>query len=739
MSGSFTVGALAVAARGANAVGAVRLTLLPSKLEVELLRVGAFTDGYVPGGVTRFVRFAVPYSAVRGLVRRGDGVMLALDPAIATPHNRFFLTRFTDLPLESLIGMHKRRFLARSLAWLAPLPLAWLAVDRVPTDLVAGTLGRASLAAVVGASAAVTLTSFARWVSTGGPLSRQLRDSLEQRLAQRIGFEPAFFHETDPFEAPTEPSVAQPIVEPAPQPQVVVEAPPRIAAAPIEPAPLAEYEPELGPLRVISSGRPYALRGRKVRRPLPNVFTVAEPTMVRAPALRPQPAIARIPQLAAPAAIARQPVSWKDAPAPSPLPGRVAPFAPAPVPAHTPVAPPVVPAIGRAQPAFPPPPTPASASAGRVQPTLVDVSTPAEPEELPPIPLRSPRRRAYTTMAFAAAAIVLCLVGWRAVSSVRAPKPIALEVASDPVPMMKMPPALIEQVKAGQASPEPRNAEAAPEPPKKVSAWQACTCERNDSPLWRSGLPVLSLIPIPKVKDGVSAPSIAPTKDGEGASQYDFDIAVVNNSARSLHDVRVVVTFARRNSKGERVGATDRGLFWEGALKPARSVKWNVTGPGTELKIELAERRMLSRDLLPADAEGFARLLKATQPSVRVHAAMMLAYLADPRAIEASKTLSPVTEADKETLAQIGRAANPLRVCDVSFQKNAMEACVFNATDTLLQEPAVKEVTSTADRAGPGARVSRIGESLPAQSGLRVTLLGFGERADELELVDVAH
>lgn len=714
MSGSFTVGALAVTARGANAVGAVRLTLLPSKLEIELLRVGAFTDGYVPGGVTRFVRFAVPYSAVRGLVRRGDGVMLALDPAIATPHNRFFLTRFTDLPLESLVGMHKRRFLARALAWTAPLPLAWLAVDRVPVDLVAGAVGRASLAAVVGASAAVMLTSFARWVSTGGPLSRQLRDSLEQRLAQRIGFEPAFFHETDPFDAPSEPSVAQPIVEPAPQPQVVVEAPPEPALAPIA----DEYEPQLGPLRVVSSGRPYALRGRKVRRALPHVFTVAEPTMVRAPGLRPQPPIARIPQLAVPPSspeqrVAKALVSWKDAPAvaptPSPLPSRVA-LTAVPVVAHTPAAPPVAPA-------FPAPPP------RRVQSTLVDAPAPsADLDELPPVALRSPRRRAYMTMALAAAAIVLCMVGWRAVSRVSAPKPIELAVASDPIPMMKMPAAMIEQAKAGGAPTEP---------PQKVSAWPACTCERNDSPLWRSGLPVLSLIPIPKVTDGVSAASIAPTKDGDGASQYDFDIAVVNNSARSLHDVRVVVTFARRNTKGERVGATDRGLFWEGALKPARSVKWNVTGPGTELKIEFAERRMLSKDLLPADAEGFARLLKATQPSVRVHAAMMLAYLADPRAIDASKTLAPVTEGDKETLAQIGRAANPLRVCDVSFKKNVLEACVFNASASPLKEPAVKEVTTA-----PSARVSRVGEPLPPKTGMRVTLLGFGEQADELELVD---
>ena len=80
MRPSFTVGALAVAARRANAVGAVRATLLPGGLEIELMRVSGFSQGFAPGGVAEPVAFRVPYTAVRGLVREGRVLYLSFDP-----------------------------------------------------------------------------------------------------------------------------------------------------------------------------------------------------------------------------------------------------------------------------------------------------------------------------------------------------------------------------------------------------------------------------------------------------------------------------------------------------------------------------------------------------------------------------------------------------------------------------------------------------------------------------------
>jgi len=160
------VGALAVAAREANAVGAVRLTLLPRRLEIELLRAGSFADGYVPGGLTRFVRFSVPYSAVRGLVRREHGVILSLDAAAATPYNRFFLTHFTDLPLEALASVHKRRMWATAIHWLVPLPLAAFVVEQAPSELCSGLLGRASAFGLLALGAAYAIGVAAGWART---------------------------------------------------------------------------------------------------------------------------------------------------------------------------------------------------------------------------------------------------------------------------------------------------------------------------------------------------------------------------------------------------------------------------------------------------------------------------------------------------------------------------------------------------------------------------------------------
>jgi len=149
VAGLFAITALAIAAERANAVGAVRLTCLPEGLEIELLRAAGFTEGFAPSSVAESVSFTVPYTAVRGLVRRGRSLCLALDPAVVTPHNRFALVRFTSDPAEALAGTYRARLAARWLSYLVPIPAGLLAVLLAPSDLVGGALGLASLALVV--------------------------------------------------------------------------------------------------------------------------------------------------------------------------------------------------------------------------------------------------------------------------------------------------------------------------------------------------------------------------------------------------------------------------------------------------------------------------------------------------------------------------------------------------------------------------------------------------------------
>jgi hypothetical protein len=552
VAGSFTVGALAVASPEANAVGAVRLTLLPKRLEVELLRAGSYKDGFVPGALTRFVRFTVPYTAVRGFVRRGEGIGLTLDPMAVAPFNRFYLTCFTDLPLEALASAHKRREASRAFAWLLPLPLAVLATLVVPEAWASGLVGRGAVGLVVLLALGALAKRAGVALTFGGPLSTRLMRTFERRLSQRVGLAPASSHETDPFEVPEIP------------------------------------EPALGTVRWPASLE--ALRGG------------------------------------------------------------------------------------------------AAAASGFGFP--------------------------WARLGWATAAIAICLglfAGFRS--------------------LQKLPATPAPEAQAGLVA---ATTTTVPDDATLLtSRWPSCTCERADSPLWRGGVPVLSVLPISKSREpGRALGDISPRLTGRGRGRYDFDMAVVNNGDQGLDDVRVLLTFARRDAKGERRGVTDRGLFWEGELGPGRSVKWGVKAPGTEVRIDVPEKRLLG-DVAAAPQDAFKKLLGARQPLVRLHAATMLAYLGDASAVEAAKGLGDLSEADEITRARITRALAPVRVCDVASNEGALTVCVHNTSSEVARDVVLTEV------APPGmGRRRTLDEPVLAKSGLRVTLPGYGDAPEELVVED---
>lgn len=256
-----------------------------------------------------------------------------------------------------------------------------------------------------------------------------------------------------------------------------------------------------------------------------------------------------------------------------------------------------------------------------------------------------------------------------------------------------------------------------------------CSCERHDSPLWRAPLPLLTVITIGKGKDDAGRPigSVVP-KTGKRRSRFDFDVAIVNNGDVSLKDLRTVLTFARRNAQGERGNVTDRGLFWEGELGPGKSAKWSVEAPGTEYRIDLDEKRTLA-EVKPAPADAFAALLSSRRAPVRLHAALMLAYLSDPRAKEAATQLSDLSESDEAVRAAILRASEPLAVCDVKWSGgSSVSACVANRGDAEAKNVTLVE----ADPRGNGRRAA-LGVSIGAKSGKRVVAPDFGPEAEELE------
>ncbi|MFS8064766.1 MAG: hypothetical protein ACMG6S_00215 [Byssovorax sp.] len=499
----FEVGALALAAPRANAVGAVRLTLAPAALEIELLRVVGFSRGFVSGGVAEPVRFTVPYVAVRGLVRRGRMLYLALDPGLVAPYNRFALARFTEDPAEALTRAYLARATARWVSYLVPLPLGALVGLLAPSSLVSGSLGRASLGVLVALAVFAVLREIVAWQSWGGPLSDRSRDALELAMAERLGLLPEV------------------------------------------PAALDETPFPLGAARSL--------------------------TRVRVAG---------------------------DAPAPA-------------------------------------------------------------------LPSRS-----ILAVAFAA----VFAVGVMAIS-----KRVGAPAASSPA-VETLHAGLAEAARRTHDSVAPAASGGADEPELTVARAASrprCICDRATSPLWKEGIPALQILAF--ASDDDLGSGVVAREERPGSPRFELDVAAVNDGARPLRDVRVTLTFARRNKAGRRVGAVDRGLFWEGVLAPGHAVKWHVRAPGTEMRIDASVTGTLDdAGLEPAPAAAFADLTRSRYRAVRAHAALMLAYLHDPRGREAALALDGRTPEDRLLLARIARAASPVIACDAKIEGDRLGICVFN-------------------------------------------------------------
>jgi hypothetical protein len=572
----FSASALAIAARRANVAGVVRLVCTPEGLEIELIRVTGISLGFAPGAVAEPVSVRVPYTAVRGLVREGRLLYLALDPALVKPYSRFALARFSEDPGDVLMRASEARARARWASFLLPLPLGALAAALVSADLAGGTLGRAAVGAVVAIAAWALLRELTAWQTWGGPLSDRLRDRFEAELAERLALAPAL---------------------PEPPPAVV-------------------------------------------RRPVRTASTSSAWTSPAATSL----------------------------------------FATAPVPARAPE--------------IAPPP-------------------PARTRFRPPR-LALPRVVGKPLLAAIGAALgVLVVVAFLGRYAVERTPPPAVERAQ-------------RGLAAAARSVHP-DVRAAPEPPH-------CLCARADSPLWENGIPWLSVLTFEGDEAATADPE--PKLDKRDFPKYQFDLAIVDNAARALRDVRLTLTFARRTAGGKRVGAVDRGLFWEGVLAPGHAVKWHVSAPGNELRTDVSVTGTLeSARLDPAPADAFFALTSARVRAVRVHGAVMLAYLRDPRAADVARALAAQSSADDVRLARVRRAAAPVIACDVRRNEETLEACIFNGASQPKSGLALREVPA-APNAEP--RSFPIERAVPVHDGLRLRFQVPPDLASEVAVADPA-
>jgi len=488
MADVFTVGALALAAEGANAVGAVRITLFEDALEIELVRAARFDRGFVMGTVAESKPMRVPYAAVRGLVRRGRALCLALDPQLATPHTRFTLAHFTSDPSDALSHAFEPRQRAAVFVMVIPLLLGALVVATTSTSLASGIVGRSSVGFVVAIVAWFVLRDLFQAATWGGAASDRLSESFEQALSRRLGIE----------------STAMPIPE--------------------IPAPLLVPEPD------------------------PVVRSVGLPPWVRA----------AFAVLVASVALV----------------------------------------VGIA--------------------FFMRYSKPPDPSER--VTIKEPAAK---------------------ISSVWTASSVQL---------------------------------VAPEKPRRPR----CVCARPSSPLWNDGLSKLEVLFAMRPEDGSGV--VVPKEDKKNRFKYDFDTSVVNNASTAVPDVTVLLTFARRDSAGQRVGATDRGLFFAGPLLPGRAVKWHVKAPGSEMRVEPSLVGLLDPASAPAPADAFFELSRANQRVVRLHAAKMLAYHRDARVADVLVALGSPNPGEERMLARINRATRPVFGCDPKLVDESLEVCLVNTT-----------------------------------------------------------
>lgn len=259
-----------------------------------------------------------------------------------------------------------------------------------------------------------------------------------------------------------------------------------------------------------------------------------------------------------------------------------------------------------------------------------------------------------------------------------------------------------------RASVATREAEVAPE---------ACRCPKPAEALFPDGLPVLAVL---FARDADDASGVLEPELRGRRGRYRFDVVVVNGSDRPVADVRLVFTFARRDRRGARVGATDRGLYAE-SIGPGEARKWTVQGPGTEVRWEVSASGVAgpkgalgsarAAGLGEASSDALARLGAARQRSARLFAASALVARGDPRGAALLESLGAPSKLEARAFEPVLRASSPVVVCDVRDEQGLLSACVQNLSGA--PQSGVELLDPAGERAFP------VGVEVPAGAGVR--------------------
>jgi hypothetical protein len=243
------------------------------------------------------------------------------------------------------------------------------------------------------------------------------------------------------------------------------------------------------------------------------------------------------------------------------------------------------------------------------------------------------------------------------------------------------PKAAEEPPRVPAAAPEPSPVVAQPEAPAAAAPLGgACRCERPHSVLWHLPLPRLSTLMIEQR-----------ARSHEDHHHVELELAVVNNGKTPLKEISIGVDFFDGPNKEL---TKHRPLYYESWLNPGEAIKWHVEARGTSFVITNPLEQVLAPEDL-ASADAFEPLLRANHRPVRLHAAMMLAYLGDPRARTGAVELSQALREEEGPFLERVLAAIELVVpCEVRSRNtlagSTVEMCVFNRASEPKRELSIR-------------------------------------------------
>ncbi|HEY3493115.1 MAG TPA: hypothetical protein VGK73_00460, partial [Polyangiaceae bacterium] len=226
-----------------------------------------------------------------------------------------------------------------------------------------------------------------------------------------------------------------------------------------------------------------------------------------------------------------------------------------------------------------------------------------------------------------------------------------------------------------------------------LGAGDPCRCARSDSLLWADPIPRLSVL---LLKQRVRAGRGAPAHESVRKKYTDVDVAVVNNGSTPIDEITLLVLFYEKERSGRRNQVASRPLFFEGPLLPGQAIKWGTDAEGTEVEVQAPALGSLAAESdAAAPSDRFAELLDANHRPVRLHAAMMLAYLGDPRAKEGILKLREALREDEAPyLGRLLQAISEVRVCRLNVREDTtggdVSGCLFNTQPDARKDLGVK-------------------------------------------------